>query len=140
MLILNEDQIKQIAGELDAGFRCFIHKENLEIISLPDETSHAEMELDAWEQDMEKVDNNLNQYIRIDTLDSSDSFKIMEDFSNQVDDEKLKSRLISALNHRNPFRYFKTEIDNSGKYRQEWFDYKNSRLQQWVREQIEIKL
>jgi hypothetical protein len=37
-----------------------------------------------------------------------------------------------------PFRHFKRIIDDSGKYRQQWFDYKNLRYVQWVKKQIDM--
>jgi hypothetical protein len=29
-------------------------------------------------------------------------------------------------------------VDNSGSYRQKWFDFKNQRLIEWVKDQLEI--
>jgi len=56
---------------------------------------------------------------------SSESIEIMEEFMNQLaDNNKLKDRLINVLNRKKPFREFKFEIDNSGIYRQQWFDIK----------------
>jgi len=40
--------------------------------------------------------------------------------------------LINALNRKKPFREFKFEIDNSNMYRQQWFDFKNAQLKEWV--------
>ncbi len=62
----------------------------------------------------------------------------MADFAEQLDDSnKLKTKLINALNKRKPFREFKFVIDNSGEYRQKWFDFKNEQLQQWVKDKFE---
>lgn len=36
------------------------------------------------------------------------------------------------MNKRRPFREFKFVIDNSGIYREQWFDFKNAQLKQWV--------
>ena len=41
-------------------------------------------------------------------------------------------KLIKALNQKKPFIKFKFTIDNSGVYRQQWFDFKNTQLKQWV--------
>jgi|SRR5688572_722151 len=138
MLTLTEDQIRQIANELDSGFSCFIHKVTAEIIAIPHDTSHPDMDMSAWKDDIKKVESKRKQYLVIDPLESRDSFDIMKDFTNQVEDEKLRSRLISALNHRKPFSHFKFEIDNSGEYRQKWFDFKSNSLQQLVRKLIMI--
>jgi hypothetical protein len=136
MFTLTEGQIKQIADELDSGFSCFIHKVTAEIIAIPHDTSYPGMDMSAWKDDIKKVENKRKEYLVIDPLASRDSFNIMKDFTNQIENEKLRSRLISALNHRKPFSHFKFEIDNSGEYRQKWFDFKSNSLQQWVRELI----
>jgi peroxiredoxin len=66
-------------------------------------------------------------------MESHDSFEIMTDFVDTLSDsDKLKVRLMDALNKKNPFREFKYVIDNSGNYRQKWFDFKNERIQKWV--------
>jgi hypothetical protein len=53
-----------------------------------------------------------------------------------VDDKIIQNRLSNALNKAKPFRNFKFEIDNSGKYRQEWFDFKEQTYCEWINAQI----
>jgi hypothetical protein len=61
----------------------------------------------------------------------------MADFADQLDDKlKLKSDLIQSLNKKKPFREFNFVIHNSGKYRQQWFDFKTEKLQMWVKDQL----
>ena len=62
----------------------------------------------------------------------------MADFAENVDSIKLRESLINALNKKHPFQNFKWIIDNSGPYRQKWFDFKNQRLIEWVKDQLEI--
>ena len=51
---------------------------------------------------------------------------MMMEFADKLDNnEKLQNRLLDALRMRKPFREFKFVIDNSGVYRQKWFDFKN---------------
>jgi len=130
---LTKEQIKEIAEQLDCGFRCFLNKKNGELIFVPDEYKHPGMETEAWTDELEKLEENFTDYFEIEQLESSDSFKIMADFVESLSDSnKLKSRLISALNKNKPFREFKFVIDNSGEYRQQWFDFKTRKLQEWV--------
>ena len=91
------------------------------------------MDIEAWSDEMEKIDNNFTDYVEIEQMESHDSFVIMADFVETLSDsDKLKDKLIDALNKKKPFREFKFVIDNSGIYRQKWFDYKNERMQKWV--------
>ena len=62
----------------------------------------------------------------------------MVEFAEQLsDNDKLKNQLINALNRKKPFREFKDIIDNAGKYRQQWFDFKQAQLLQWVRDKFD---
>jgi hypothetical protein len=61
----------------------------------------------------------------------------MEAFADQLPNKlDLKSKLFQALERNKPFREFKFIIDNSD-YREEWFAFKNLKLQEWVEEKIE---
>lgn len=60
-------------------------------------------------------------------MDSHESFKIMADFAEIIDNAKLQYCLFNDLNKSNPFLNVKWDIDNSGDYRQEWFDFKKIR-------------
>ena len=94
-----------------------------------------------YEEILEELESNWDDYVEIDKPSSSDSYEFMVDFAEQLeDDNKLKSKLFDALNKNKPFRRFMFEIDNSGKFRQEWFDFKKAKLENWVIEKFnEIK-
>jgi hypothetical protein len=133
MPTLTEQQIKEIAEQLDCGFRCFWHKTTGELLFVPDLNNNPYADTEFYEDDLEKLDNNFGDYIEIEKPTSSDSFEIMANFTEQLNDnEKIKNELINALNKKKPFREFKFVIDNSGIYRQHWFDFKNAQLKQWV--------
>lgn len=137
MLTLTEEQIKEIAEQLDCGFRCFWHKVIGEILFVPDFNNELYAHSGLLEDELQKLENNFDDYIEIEKPSSSDSFEIMTNFTAQLDEnDKLKNRLIKALNNRKPFREFKLIIDNSGAYRQQWFDFKNGQLKQLVRERF----
>jgi hypothetical protein len=61
----------------------------------------------------------------------------MVDFAEQLKDgNRLKDRLFDALNRSKPFSQFKLAIDNSGEFRQKWFDFKQTKLENWVTEKL----
>ncbi len=135
---ITEDQIKEIAELIDCGYRCFIHKQTGELISVPDLFKYPEMDMEAWSEENEKLENDFLDYIQVEPLESYNSFQIMENFAESLDDSnRLKDRLFEALNRKKPFREFKYVIDNSGEYRQQWFDFKNACLKDWVRKSVE---
>ena len=137
-MALTIDQIKEIAEQLDCGFRCFIHKQTKELLFIPDTLKNPEMDMDAWADENDKLETNFFDYYEIEPLESHDSFRIMGDFVDTLDDSnKLKEKLYYALNKTKPFRNFKNEIDYSGEYRQKWFDFKNQWLMDWVKKGLE---
>jgi hypothetical protein len=137
MPTLTEQQIKEIAEQLDCGLRSFWHKPTGELLFVPDLNNNPFADAEFFEEDLEKLDNNFKDYIEIEKPNSSDSFEIMANFTEQLNDnEKLKNELIKALNKKKPFREFKFVIDNSGAYRQQWFDFKNAKLKQWVKDKF----
>jgi len=78
-------------------------------------------------------------YITIEPLEANESFRIMEKFAEQVDNSRLRAQLINALYNPKPFANFKRIIDNSD-FRQDWFDFKDYQLQDYVKTIIEINI
>jgi Xaa-Pro aminopeptidase len=137
MIKLTKDQIKELADQLDCGNKCYINKETGIIIFTPDfDSGYADEEL--WEDDINELEENWDKYIEIDRMESHESFEIMADFAENVDSRELRDSLINALNKKHPFQNFKWVVDNSGPYRQKWFDFKNQRLIDWVNDQLEV--
>ena len=139
MLTFTKEQIKEITDQLDTGFRVFYHKVSGELIFVPDTDKHYGMEIEAWQDDLDKLDKDFTAYQEIEAMDSRDSFGVMADFAEQVPDSNLRNKLIDALNRKKPFREFKFVIDNSGKYRQSWFDFKNNRYLEWTEDQVKAQ-
>jgi Uncharacterised protein family (UPF0158) len=138
MLTFTKEQIKEIAEQLDCGFRAFYHKQNGELIFVPNTEKNFSMDTEAWEEELDKLDENYLDYKEVHAMESNDSFTVMEDFANQVNDTTLEEKLFNALNRKHPFREFKFVIDNSGEYRNAWFDFKNKRYFEWVENQISL--
>lgn len=129
--------IKEIAEQLDCGFRAFIHKSKGQLLFVPDENNLTGIDLDPWDEELEQLENNFSDYYEIDKWTTSEAFEIMSEFAEQVTDNKLQSQLFNALRKNKPFKEFKFVIDNSGDSRQKWFDYKNKRQQDFLARQLE---
>ena len=136
-MTLTNNEIKEIAEQLDCGFRCFIHKQSNELIFIPDILKNPDIDMEAWAEEDEKLNSEFMNYYEIEQLESHDSFQIMEDFVDTLNDSnELKEKLFTAINKTKPFRNFKYEIDNSGDFRQKWFDFKS----EWLINRIRIEL
>ena len=117
---MTTEQIKEIAGNLDMGFQCYIHKKSLEMIFLPDEDKHPGMEMEMWDKEFKAIRKNADKYLVIEGMDSRDSFRVMQSFIDTLDDKLVQAKLVLAINRPKPFANFKFEIDNSGPFRDMW--------------------
>ena len=135
---LTERQIEEIADNLDCGMRCFYNYKSGEIKTILNFDSWIEADEEQWEEVSKEIDENWGDYFEFIGFESNESFQIMADFAEDIKDKGLQNKLINALNGRKPFQNFKWQIDNSGEFRQQWFDYKKMRYIQCVKEQIVI--
>lgn len=135
---LTEKQIEEIADNLDCGMRCFYSLKTGEIKTLLNFDSWIGADEEPWEEESMEIDDNWGDYLEFQGFESHESFKIMADFTESVDNIGLQNKLITGLNRPKPFQNFKWQIDNSGEYRQQWFDFKKMRYIQWIKEQIDL--
>lgn len=128
--------VPKIAEIIDSGFICFLNRGTLEI----EEVSKTLVEdPDEFEALTGESAESLNlkyteweNYLTFEPLESHESFQIMEEFVENLEDKKLKGELFNALKQRKPFANFKFIIDNS-RYRQDWFDFKKQWMENHVR-------
>lgn len=137
MIKPTEHQIKEIAEYLDCGMRCYYNKRTGEIKTIINFESWPGADEELWEKDIKEIEENWEDYIEFEGMSSHDSFRVMADFAESLDNSKLREKLINTLNRSKPFRNFKWQIDNSGEYRQAWFDFKNKRYIEWIKDQLE---
>ena len=135
--------VKDVAGSIDSGFVCFLNTDTLEIDEFPREllsnsylyTMNTGVSLDELNLKYTQWEN----YITIEPLEGNESFRIMEKYAEQLDNARLRAQLVNALYNPKPFANFKRIIDNSD-YRQDWFDFKDNQLQDYVKTMIEINM
>ena len=129
--------IKEIAQELDCGNDCYYNTKTDEIIAIPNFSINSDDEafMECFGADLKKVKKNKTDIIKIEVLESFESFKIMERFTDQISDSQFKTELENILRNKKPFQNFKNRIDNSDK-RQNWFDFKQNELEKIVETQL----
>jgi hypothetical protein len=135
---MTDEQINELTDNLDCGQRCFVHKEKKNIVTIPDIINNPDTDLEHWEEESEEIENNFDSYVEIEKMDSRESFQVMKDFIDTVDNIQLREKLGEALRRPKPFANFKFDIDNSGPYRQKWFDFKKQQMTKWVKGQLNI--
>ncbi len=135
---LTEEQIKEIAEELESGMKVYVNIVTKEIKSLIDFDNNIYGDEEPWEEDIKEIEENYDEYLEFEKMDSSESYQVMEDFTEIVEDEDLKKKLELGLNLSKPFRNFKDIIDDENEYRKKWFTYKSTRYIEYVKEQLEM--
>ncbi len=136
-LELTEKKIAEIAENLDCGFRCFYRFTTGEIKTLVISDEWLGESDELLKQDEKEIEDNISEYIEFEGTSNHVAFSIMESFVDKVDNDDLQKKLINALNRPKPFRNFKILIDNSGDYRQRWFDHKHAMFIELIGNQVE---
>jgi hypothetical protein len=91
-----------------------------------DETKEQWARIDSWKR-----------CVRLEKPESHESFKIMEDFVDEVIPEgKLKEQFWRALTRSHPFRNFNDIVHNC-EYREDWFKFKQAALEEYVKKEVE---
>ena len=155
---LSKKQISEIAEMIDTSYNCYINSETGEVIFMmnnemlydngiswedddePDNDS-PDWEKDLYSEvksDMAKIDSwDFEHTIRIEKPESHESFNIMENFVDEIIPEgRLKQDFWQALSRSHPFRNF-NGIVHDCKYREDWFQFKQKSLEEYVRREIE---
>ena len=127
-------QIHEISQDLQTGLKTFINRETYEIKSILD-NNEIYSDSEIWEEELEKIENEWTEYSIITKMESWEEFQIMEDFIEEIKDDKLKEDIIKILNRKSPFANFKAEIESSA-YRQKWFDFRDLKYEEYVKENL----
>ena len=131
--------IKEIAGELDMGMKCFYHIPTGQIKNYPDELKgHAGFDDEFWQDIINEVDSARQEYIAFEGMESYESFRLMENFVADIPDKEIRSRLEDALSFKSPFQNFKQLLNQYPELLRHWFQFKDQHLAEWVLAQLEV--
>jgi len=84
-----EKQIEEIAENLDCGMRCFYNLKTGEIETLLNFDSWMGADDELWEEEAEKIDENPDDYFEFEGMEYHESYQIMSDFAESVEDIEL---------------------------------------------------
>jgi len=131
--------LNDVADSLEAGFKCFIHRETFEVVTYLDPDRYPDMDPKDWKEEISKVKKNKKKFIEIENMDSSESFRVMAEFAESLENNITKIKLLTALEGHKPFANFKHQIDNSGEFREMWFAFRREKNIEWVQNQMSIE-
>jgi hypothetical protein len=123
----------------------YLDTENGQVIVLSEEASrYVEddeylniRDLPDWQKDEIKVaekilNDQTDRYVNIPEKPSYESYEVMVDFTEIVEDELLRDKLNIALDGKGAFRRFKNVLKNYPDYEKKWFAFKSSRMEEEV--------
>jgi len=104
--------------------------------------SEIEKELyDADVQKFEEIKKKWSRHILIEAISSRESYRFMEGFVADLEDEAMKEELFDVLDGRRPFANFKYALaDIDPALLKAWYNYENERRADWVEAEIERAL
>lgn len=95
---LTQQQIKEIAENLDCGNICYYNLKTGEIKTLTDFSSYGETDMEIWEESINEIEQSIDDYFVFERFQSYQSYEIMADFAETVEDINLQKKLFNALN------------------------------------------
>ncbi len=128
--------IKEIAGDLDCGYDIHDNHKTNELISIPNSSQVFDQQQfeEVFQEDLDKINKQKSGFIKIEVLESYESFKILGKFKEELSDKSFQKEINSVFK-KNPFQNFKHLIDNSD-YRQMWFNFKQKELERIVEKRV----
>lgn len=130
-LPITEQMLREITEDLEMGATCYVDKNTGEVLSIP-EGWDSFVDRKLWQDIIDKIDQNWEDYWVIRPMESWDAFEVMEDFVDSLEDSKVARRLTNSLQHRKSFQQFKRMIHESD-LQKEWFAYKLKRYADYIR-------
>jgi len=131
--------IKEIAEMLDTGMVCFYNKINGELECYPGEFQNPGFDEEMWTEVIDKVEENYGDYIRFESMSSSEAFRVMENFIDDIGDTPIHNKFKDAILRKKPFRCFNDLLLDYPELRKQWFAYKLEKYIESVVEQIELE-
>ncbi|MFO7977744.1 MAG: UPF0158 family protein [Bacteroidales bacterium] len=125
-------QIYEIAEKLNGGMKGFFNLNTgqahwyLVFDGLIDEDE------EPWEEDLSEIQENKKDYIVLQGMNFNEQFHLMADFAANINNVEIRNKLLRALSHTHPVKAFNKSIHKSGRYWQQWQDYKLQAHIDWV--------
>ncbi|HEY6503913.1 MAG TPA: UPF0158 family protein [Chitinophagaceae bacterium] len=133
---ISREILNDIANSMETGFKCFLHRDTFEVVTYLDPEQYADMDTKDWKEEIGKVRRNKKKFTEIESMTSPDSFKVMKEFVDSLENNSSKVRLLTALEGQKPFANFKHQVDNSGEYRELWFSFRRQKNIEWIQKQL----
>ena len=84
----------------------------------------APYEIEDFGQELhKKMIKEQDRYLKVPPVESSEAFRIMEDFIGSISDKEAQQALLAAISRKRPFRNFKRALRRLPDIREMWFEF-----------------
>ncbi|SDR74712.1 Uncharacterised protein family (UPF0158) [Polaribacter sp. KT25b] len=134
----NSKIIKEIAQNLTCGEDSYYNYKTEELVTIPNASIGFDEEefQEIFKDDLEKIAKHKADFIKIEVLESFQSYKLMELFIDQLPEIELKQILKNVIQKKKSFQRFKHHIDAST-FRESWFEFQQNELEKIVAKELE---
>ncbi len=131
MSIIKPSVIKEIAKEIMIGNTCYIHRYTSKITKV-DQSIEGPGEKASQEKIIAELERKIEDYVKIEKLNTQDQLSIMKDFLEDIPDKSVRKQISNALNRENPVRNFNQAMESDMELNQHWRNFKSEEYQRWV--------
>jgi hypothetical protein len=131
--------INEIVDNLEFGNNSYYQPFTQELISIPKSIVDGYSDDELFKEDLEVLEERGDDFLMFETLESSESFEIMEDFVNQLTAGSFQTKLEKVLSNPKPFKNFNHLIHESD-FREDWFVFRRKALETHIKELLELYL
>lgn len=131
---LSENTVREIADWLQCGLECWVHKLRGTMHFLPN-TDDPYFDPEMWQDALTDVKGREEEYLIFETMDSSHAYRVMQEFTFELAQSKIRNELEMVLSGPKPFKNFNLCVESSD-VREEWFNFKFDAHMDWVKSQV----
>lgn len=137
MIKLDKNKIREVYKILNTDMKCYYNLKTEELLEIPDFESNPYAGEEMWQDVIEKLESDFDNFIEFDKTPSKEEYQIMVDFVDNIDDKFIQAHMIRVLNMPKPFKNFKFEFHNTAAdYRIKWFEFKAQKYCEWIERYI----
>ncbi|WP_338812225.1 UPF0158 family protein [Bernardetia sp. Wsw4-3y2] len=130
--------MQEIASEIHTFGNCYVNKATLEIISFPKDAYDREEFLSGIEDEEKEIykdiEKNPQNYYLIEQMSSFEGYELMEKFTEQISDDRIREKLEQALNGKNPFANFKHIVKQERS--KEWYAFEEIEVIKYMENEL----
>nr|WP_319399723.1 UPF0158 family protein [uncultured Carboxylicivirga sp.] len=135
MNVTSISTLQNIVRLLDNGYSVYVHKPTGKVTAIPEFDGFIDFN-DGTNFDMDNIERNPEEYVQVQGMNSREMYNLMMDFSQEQEDIEVTRSLVAALRKSDGIGHFITAIKHFPDVRMEWLEYRDERLQRYIKNNL----